>query len=192
MITKGGLYKNKYRIASARYKDWDYSDDGFYFVTICTKNKELFFEDVINGQTSLNQTGALAEKYWLEIPDHFSNIMLDEFVVMPNHIHGILIIDHDITIGRDVALQRLYDGNEYNGEYPQMSKISPKQKTLSTIIRSYKSAVTKMANKNFAWQTRFHDRIIRNQKSLDAIRNYINNNPAKWELDRNNSADLWI
>jgi len=112
---------------------------------------------------------------------------------MPNHIHGIVEIRDGMYIradidGRDEALPRLYAG-----EYPQMSKISPKPGSLSVIIGSFKSIVSKMANKkfpsNFQWQPRFYDHIIRDEKSLQKIREYIQTNPQMWERDRNNIED---
>ncbi|RLC36231.1 hypothetical protein DRH27_05530, partial [Candidatus Falkowbacteria bacterium] len=91
------LYKNKYRVKSARLENYDYSRDGFYFVTICTKDRELFFGSVKKDEMILNEIGKMAEKYWLEIPVHFNNVLLDEFIVMPNHLHGILVIDNSIN-----------------------------------------------------------------------------------------------
>ena len=211
-----GLFKNKYRIASARYKGWNYADDGFYFVTICTKNRKLFFGSVKDYEMELNDIGKLAERRWLEIAKHFDNVILDRHIIMPNHVHGILIIDNhtrrdvdtpgrDVdTPGRDVACNVSTDNDEinttakwYNGKYPQMSKISPKQKSLSAIIRSYKSAVTNKANQdfseiNFSWQTRFYDHIIKSEKAAEKIRKYIHDNPVRWEFDKNNSEDLWM
>ena len=75
-----------------RYKGYDYAQDGFYFVTICCKNREMFFGDVVAAKTQLSEIGKIAEKYWLEIPDHFPFVKLDKFVIMPNHIHGIIEI----------------------------------------------------------------------------------------------------
>lgn len=86
-------FKNKYRIPSARLQNWDYGTNGAYFITICTQNREHFFGEIVDGQMQLNELGQLAEKYWLEIPQHFPFIELGNFVVMPNHTHGILIID---------------------------------------------------------------------------------------------------
>ncbi len=86
-------FNNKYRIPSARLQSWDYGADGAYFITICTQNRRHLFGKVVNGEMQLNELGKLAEKYWLEIPNHFSFIELGNFVIMPNHTHGILIID---------------------------------------------------------------------------------------------------
>ncbi len=86
-------YNNKYPIPSARLQSWDYGSNGAYFITICTKNRKHFFGEISGGEMHLNELGKLAEKYWIEIPQHFTFIELGEFVVMPNHMHGILIID---------------------------------------------------------------------------------------------------
>lgn len=85
------LYKNKYRIESSRLKKWDYSAPGHYFITICTKDRKCLFGNVTRGKMILSEMGKIAEQYWREIPDHFNHVKLDEFVVMPNHIHGIII-----------------------------------------------------------------------------------------------------
>ena len=168
-------YQNKFRIESARLKEWDYSNPWWYYVTICTKNHSCFFGDIVNGEMNLNDFGLVVEKYWNEIPKHYQNVEIDYYTVMPNHIHGIIIINGS----RDVAC------NVSTNQYSQMS---PKKNSLSAIIRSYKSAVTKFAhengNNNFAWQERFYDRIIRNEKELFNIRKYIQQNPMKWELEK--------
>ena len=189
-------YKNKYRVESARRVGWDYSRAGEYFITICTKNKEMFFGDVVGegeeAEMRLSEIGKIAKNFWLEIPQHFDNATLDEFIVMPNHIHGIIIIYYGDDDRRDEALPRLYEG-----EYPHMSKISPKSKSLPVIIGSFKSIVTKTINQkfpkiNFGWQERFYDHIIKNEKELYNIRDYIYFNVLKWHLDRNNPKNLFI
>ena len=86
-------FQNKYRIASTRLQNWDYGSNAAYFITICTKKRKHFFGEIINKEMQLNDAGKLAEQYWLEIPNHFPFIELGNFVVMPNHMHGILIID---------------------------------------------------------------------------------------------------
>ncbi len=86
-------FQGKYRIPSARLQTWDYGSNGMYFITICTKNRDHYFGEIEGGKMLFSEMGRLAEKYWYEIPEHFPFIKFDEFVVMPNHIHGILIID---------------------------------------------------------------------------------------------------
>ena len=181
------LYKDKYRIESARLKDWDYASAGCYFVTICTQNREPYFGEVIEQAVHLSPVGEIACQFWSEIPQHSSsNIQVDAFVVMPNHIHGIIVIE-DVN-GRDVAC------NVSTGS--TMSKISPKAGSLGAIVRSYKSAVTRWARMNqqpfFDWQARFFDHIIRDEKGLNRIRDYIATNPVRWDSDRNNVTNLWM
>lgn len=190
------LFRGKYRVESARLRGWDYASDASYFVTICTKNKQHFFGKIIDGKMRLNALGEIANQCWLEIPRHFKDTQLDEFIIMPNHVHGILILHNR----RDVALQRLVccenqcvDGDVavqrlYNGKHENMSKISPQPKALSTIIRSFKSIATKTIHQrypqsHFSWQPGFYDHIIRSERSWFFIREYISNNPANWATD---------
>ncbi len=177
-------FKNTYRIKSARLAGYDYRNEGLYFVTICTKNKFHYFGEIENGNLLLNEIGLIAHTYWADIPQHFNHVSLDEFVIMPDHMHGIICIEEKRKIDRPSAetlhatsLPQL-DNNQH------FCNISPKPNSLSTIIRSFKSSVSKDARKinpNFEWQSRFYDHIIRDVLSLDRIRNYILNNPANWD-----------
>ncbi|MBN1499212.1 MAG: transposase [Spirochaetes bacterium] len=180
------LYKNRYRIESARLKGWDYSSEGYYFITICTKNRIPFFGRIKNKKMILNDIGKIAEKYWMEIPDHFQFIKLDSFIIMPDHIHGIIIINN--SMGRDKVLPCLYHNNDQIHNNIKMKQLSryqnPGKGSISTIIGSYKSICTRMINQknknlNFTWLSRFHDRIIRNENELIRKRKYIENNPEK-------------
>lgn len=92
-------FQNKYRIASTRLQHWDYSRNASYSITICTKDKKFYFGDVIDGQMQLSKMGRIAEKYWNEIPRHFPFVKLGEYVIMPNHVHGIMIIDKTDSSG---------------------------------------------------------------------------------------------
>lgn len=181
------LFKNKYRIESIRLQNWNYGWNGKYFVTIVTKNREHYFGKILNETMVLNKLGEITDECWRDIPKHFPFVILDEFCIMPNHIHGIIVIDNKTgDPRRDVACN--VSTNEPNSN--KMSTISPKPGSLSTIIRSYKSAITKSVNENnydFGWQSRFYDHIIRNEKSLNRIRNYIRNNPKNWKNDKFNS-----
>ncbi len=180
-------FLNKYRIPSARLQNWDYSANGAYFITICTQNCEHFFGEIENGIMHLNELGVLAEKYWAEIPQHFPFVELGNFVIMPNHTHGILIIDK-YPNAADIPLETLQCNVSTDaGKNGQMAKISPVPGSVSTIIRSYKSVVSKHArliHADFGWQSRFHDHRIRNSKGFETIQNYIANNPANWEKDK--------
>jgi len=185
-------YQNKYKIESARLKNWDYSREGYYFITICAKNRQGYFGRINNYQIELSKIGIMANKYWQAIPDHFSNVLLDEFIIMPNHIHGIVVIkNRPNKINQSLNVDGKYgQRNKFGPKNKQMSKISPKPNSLSVIIRSYKSICTREINSLpnkifFAWQPRFYDRIIRNESELNRIRKYIRENPKEWKEDGN-------
>jgi REP element-mobilizing transposase RayT len=193
-------FHNKYRIASARMQNWDYGRNAAYFITICTNNRGLFFGEIDNKKMRLNAIGKLAEYYWIEIPKHFPFIELGNFVVMPNHVHGILIIDKNDTIGVDMVdmvetRQCLVSTNANANENATTNEKTIGQKrfqnqgknTVSSIVGSYKSVVTKNAkltHVDFVWQSRFHDHIIRNDGEYQRISEYIINNPANWKIDK--------
>jgi len=171
------LFNNKYRVKSSRMKGWDYSNSDAYFITICTKNRIHFFGDINNGIMCLNEIGGLVYNDWLNIPNRNPNIQLGEFIVMPNHIHGLLILNNDVETFRETSLRTNHS----------MSKISPKPNSISRIVRSYKSGIKNHLNKQkteFAWQTRFHEHIIRNSQSFSRISNYIRTNPNTWSTDK--------
>ena len=145
---------------------------------------EYFFGDVVEGKINLSPMGEIADKCWRAIPEHFPGTELDEFKVMPNHLHGIIIINGESR--RDVAC----NVSTQNA----MSVISPKPGSLPTVIRSYKSAVSNECHTAgfcaFAWQPRYFDHIIRNEADLHRIRLYIRNNVLQWDVDRNNQENL--
>ena len=137
-------FKNKYRIPSARLQSWDYSINGAYFITICTQNRNHFFGKIINQEMQLSEIGKLAQKYWLEIPEHFPFVALGNFVMMPNHFHGILIIDKTeppaIVEIRQSLVSTIVSSHETIGQ----SRFQNQGKnTISSIVGSYKSIVTK-------------------------------------------------
>jgi REP element-mobilizing transposase RayT len=196
------LYANKYRIESTRLPRWDYSSPGYYFVTICTHDRGCLFGEIFNGEMRLNECGRIVHDEWNKTGIQRSNIRLDEFIVMPNHVHGVIRIlsTHDYhcrSNRRDVARNvstKTTENTPTHGENDKiktMSAISPKSGSLSEIVRSFKSATTKRINESRkspgipVWQPRFHDHIIRNVRELSAVRRYILNNPANWENDRN-------
>lgn len=207
---------------SPRLQNWDYGSNAAYFITICTKDREHYFGEIQNGKLMHSPAGSIAYVLWHEIKNHAKHVELGEFVVMPNHVHGILILNsnnnrrtgHGLSVadigGRDVADIGGRDVADIDGtdvadiggtdvacnvpteteinplKNQQMAGISPKSNTVSSIIRSYKSAVTKYCNRlklPFAWQTRFHDHIIRNDESFKRISEYIKRNPANWRED---------
>ena len=184
-------YQNKYRTETARLKSWDYTNPWWYFVTICTKNHKEYFGEINNEKMVLNELGKIAEQEIRKIELLRDNVEVDYYVVMPNHIHMIIILNEIKCRDnkcRDVAryVSTIDENTKLTNNY--FSEISPKPNSLSSIVRSYKSAVTKkikeMKTEKFYWQSRFYDRIIRNEKELFNIRKYIQLNPLKWELEK--------
>ena len=160
------LFKNKYRVESSRLKGYDYSSPGAYYITIVTKNRKCFFGHVEKDEMILNEFGKMVNNFWKEIPKHFPYVILDEYIVMPNHVHGIIILDEFKTLA--------------------------KRKPVGTIINQFKGSCTttiRMIDINFGWQSRFHDHIIRDEKELDRIRQYIIDNPINWNSDDNFVSD---
>jgi REP element-mobilizing transposase RayT len=175
MSAKSG---NKFRNGSIRLQHWDYGWDAAYFITICTKDRKHFFGEVQAGEMKLSSAGVIANVLWYEILHHAKNVELGEFVVMPNHIHGIIILN-----GNKSPWQQPPEPKKTIG---QKRFQNPGKNTISSIVGSYKSAVTKYANRMnlpFAWQPLFHDRIIRDSRSFQNISAYIQNNPLNWKED---------
>ncbi len=191
---------------SMRLKGYYYSQHDMYFVTICTQNRECLFGDVMDGSMKLNDAGKLVRKWWTGSTDRFRGIELDEYVIMPNHFHGIIRITSDNCRGEvtspctpdtpktgGVPCEQ-QDGETYEmkgGETPPLRK-----PTIGQIIAYFKYQTTRQINqfRNSTgipvWQRNYHDRIIRNEKELMKIREYIRNNPMQWDRDKENPKNL--
>jgi putative transposase len=198
-------FQDIYRIPSARAVWWDYRNDAAYFVTICTAGREHYFGEIVETapkqKMQLSEIGQIAHQHWMEIPEHFPFIKLDAFVVMPNHVHGILVIDHSIESTPVMMLPgsvetlhatSLQTPSSQPIKNEEMAAISPKPGSLSSVIRSYKSSVSKQAREihaDFAWQTRFHDHIIRDVESWRKIQEYILTNPTRWDKAKYNNIE---
>lgn len=173
----------KHHRRSIRLKDYDYSQAGAYFVTICAQDRAHLFGTVVDGDMRLNDAGRVVEQCWRDIPVHFPQVELDAFVIMPNHVHGIVVI----TVGAE-NLPPLPPENLPPPPAQQSQKsFSP---TLGSVVRGFKIGVTLWFRANTAvstiWQRNFYEHIIRNERSRDHIREYIANNPARWSFDREN------
>ena len=171
-------------------------------MTICTKDMAHFFGEIVDGEMCLTEIGRCADEQLRNVSSHYPYAKIPLWVVMPNHVHAIVMIDGDLRSNRrDVARNVSTNGAEIrdldvarnvctdSGKNEIMAQQSPKCGTLAVVIRGMKSAVTKYANENgisFAWQTRFHDRIIRDCDEMNGIAQYIENNVAKWESDEMN------
>lgn len=188
-------FQNKYRIPSTR-ANWHNYNGGVYFVTICTNNREHYFGEICPGpQMHLSPIGQYAYNQFINVKTHYPYAKIPLFVIMPDHIHAIVTIDGENEIGGDVARTQCRDvaricrdvaRNVSTGVNTQMANISPRKNSLAVVIRGVKSSITHYANENnipFAWQTRFHDRIIRNQAELDRISDYIEKNVVNWHDD---------
>ena len=182
------LFQEKYRIKSTRLPGWNYASDGWYFVTICVKNRECIFGDIKNGMMGLSELGCHIYEEWYKTGELRKNVILDEFIVMPNHIHGIIVIDNQVETHCNASLQ--------NDEKWKQNQFGPQRNNLASIVRGFKSSVKRWANKNgyqyFQWQSRFYDHIIRNEHTLNKIRLYTHHNPQMWERDRNNPEGIWM
>ena len=160
-----------------RFAGYDYSTPGCYFVTICTHGMKEYFGRVKNGEMLLNDAGRIVQECWLDLPNHYKNCMLHAFVIMPNHIHGIIEI-----VGNGLKpFQNEPTTNKRNGLKPFPTY------GLSEIIRGFKTYSSKYINQKskhkFTWQKSFYDHIIRNDEELIRISDYIEKNPLLWKQD---------
>jgi REP element-mobilizing transposase RayT len=202
---------------SIHLQGYDYAQAGAYFFTICTQNRECLFGEVADGETILNEAGRMVEAMWDGLPGRFPTVELDQFVVMPNHIHGILVlvgaqfivpptpphqgaIDRAPTIGRQTTKDAI---NHTPTTRPQNQDVINHAPTLGEIIRAFKAVTTRqirlVGRQEFRWQRNYYEHVIRDEDSLNRIREYIATNPLRWELDRENprhqgedAFDRWL
>lgn len=194
------LYKNKYRVESARLKNWDYSTPGYYFVTICAYQRECFFGDVVNGEMRLSPAGEIVADEWMKTESIRPNVKMDVWVIMPNHVHGIIIITHRVgddhrrveTLWHNVSTNNAQSDADASKNNPSRLK----RNSLGSIVGQIKIQCTKRIRASgiaeFDWQERFWDEILWDEKSLANVRRYIETNPANWERDREKSVGLWM
>ena len=164
---------NRHQRRSIRLPDYDYSQPGAYFVTLCAHERETLFGDVVDDVMRLNDYGEIVVAVWDDLPGHYSHVELDAFVIMPNHVHGIIVIADNAVGARHAS--------------PLQSR-----PTLGIIVGSYKSAVTKRINELrhtpgvSVWQRNYYEHVVRSEHELNTIRAYIQNNPLRWALDHDN------
>lgn len=179
---------------SVRLQDNDYSQAGAYFITICTHEHKCIFGDIVDGKVILSQTGEIVERWWQKIPQRFPTAELDIFCVMPNHFHGILVLQDIVVVSREgaeTAPLRVTVAPSYSRRglvsKPFLDSNAP---TLGRVIAYFKYLTTKDINAitgtpgRRMFQHNYHEHIIRNEADLAEKREYITNNPLKWELDR--------
>jgi len=176
---------------SIRLPGYDYTQPGAYFITIVTHERACLFGEVMNGEMELNEMGQIARQCWLDIPKHFGNAAVDAFVVMPNHIHGIIVIHAGATHASPLPLPPRPRG--------------PQRQSIASIVGSFKSATAKRINALRGtpaapvWQRNYCEHIVRNDDALQRIRQYLADNPQRWALDRENpdrtgvdEFDTWL
>jgi REP element-mobilizing transposase RayT len=173
---------------SIRLKGFDYSGAGHYFVTLCTWNRECFFGCIRGGEMELNEAGRVVEKCWLEIPHHFPHSVVNAFVVMPNHMHGIIAISDLVGAKNFSPLPNILPGvSDHPNLVPEFRSPS---RTIGSIIRGVKTGVSKWFRDHTdvftVWQRNYFDHVIRNADELERIREYIRTNPHRWIDDPEN------
>jgi putative transposase len=189
MLTR---FKNKFNISPTRLENWDYGANGSYYITINTKYRRHFFGKVIytnidEAEMHLNDLGTIAEQLWLQIPIQFPYIELCNFVIMPNHVHGILII-HKKRFVKDKSGLTNENTAERNGGVTGICN-PMNQQNISRIIRWYKGRCSFEMRKekiDFSWQPQFYDHIIRDKGEFIRIQNYIADNPKNWNKKKSN------
>ena len=169
-----------------RLKGYDYSQAGLYFITICTKNREHIFGIINNGVIILNEYGDIVRNYWNDIPNHYINVELDEYIIMPDHFHGI--IQMNPSVAQFIASNSVASNIAMKQE-DAMNR-TPTAVTIGAVVRSFKACCTHAINKmnnNIGvsiWQRNYYERIIRNEKSYYQISEYIKSNPKNWQDDK--------
>lgn len=168
----------KHHRRSIRIRAYDYSQGGVYFVTICTRDRECLFGEVVDGEMQLNNVGQMATGAWEEMPGRFSSVRLDAFIVMPNHVHGIIVVGAQFIAPQVIPSDRFRKG------------AINRAPTLGEIVRTYKAlstrAIRRTVNPGFAWQRNYYEHVVRDEESLNRIRQYVADNPARWAFDREN------
>jgi len=180
------LYKNeKPNRRSIRLANYDYSQTGAYFITLCIQNRQCLFGQIMEGEMELNEYGQIVQAEWLKTAQIRTNLVMDEFIAMPNHVHGIIVINNPRR------------GTMHRAPTPIIEQFGkPVSNSIPTIIRGFKSAVTTRINKMRntpaiqVWQRNYYEHVIRNEIDLEEIREYIQKNPLKWLEDENHPANM--
>lgn len=171
-----------------RLKKYDYSNNGYYFITICTQNRKCMFGNVVDNEMVLNNIGNMIKKFWFKISERFNIVELDEFQIMPNHIHGIIsIVGAGFIPAHDISNNRATTRVAPTRTFPTVGDIVGAFKSLTTheyIINIKKNNWPPFEKR--LWQRNYYEHIIRNEYELNRIRKYTENNPKNWDEDRNN------
>jgi putative transposase len=171
-----------YHRHSIRLKGFDYSQNGYYFVTICVQNREWLLGNIGNGEMTLSEAGIIIKKWWNILPGKYFQIQLDEYVIMPNHFHGIVVINHNVGAIHELPLQ-----HDHPSKTNEM--IMRRRMLLPLVIGYFKMNASKQINvirntlNHPVWQRNYFEHIIRNEKQYWAIKQYIQDNVKNWEMD---------
>lgn len=184
---------------SIRIKEYDYTSPGAYFVTLVTYQRDCLFGEIRDAKMALNDLGSIADECWRAIPDHFPFVELGAYVIMPNHVHGIIVIRESVGARHadDTIMGATRRGTISVGARhasPQQPPRGPAPRSLGAIVGSYKSAVTRRIgrehNATAIWQRNYYEHIIRNDKDLQRITDYIEMNPLRWNEDDENPVNI--
>ena len=181
---------------SIRLKGYDYAQAGVYYVTLVTRHRVCLFGNIIDGEFNPNEAGIMVEKWWYELPHKFPRVETDDFIVMPNHFHGIILINDGSPVGVDLRVCPFPDSNDpaHRGAIVRgahtgapLPEIVQWFKTMTTneYIRGVKHAGWPPFMGKL-WQRNYYEHIIRNENDLERIQKYIQNNPISWEDDNEN------
>jgi REP element-mobilizing transposase RayT len=194
----------KHHRRSIRLCEYDYAKIGAYFVTICTYQRECLFGEIVDGLMCLNNIGLIVQMCWHNLPRHFTNVQLDSFVIMPNHLHGIIVIGDDCR-GEALVQTNHNSNSEISTQVlrPSSQSQGTKPGSLGAIIQNFKSVSTRKINQirakyshladgiqhPYIWQRNYYEHVIRNEESWHRIRQYIVENPIHWAEDKENRAN---
>ena len=175
------MFREKYRIETTRLRHWNYGCNAWYFVTICVQHRLCVFGEVVDADMKLSEMGEIAAQAWINSFDIRPYLISDVWVIMPNHVHLVFGIDPPPSQQPEYVTNR----------------VGPLQaKSLQSAMNGYKGAVTTLCKRagyeNFAWQPRFYEHIIRDEPSLLRIRDYVLNNPAKWDNNKDPVSGIWM
>jgi REP element-mobilizing transposase RayT len=176
-------------------RGYDYALPGAYFVTICAYNRECLFGLVLGSSVRLNEFGHIVEAEWLNTSLVRPLVEVDQFIVMPNHLHGIVVIHEEVSSNPSVGATRRVAPTRVA---PTVHPIGPAPGSLGAIVGQFKSVVTKRINAlrgtpgASVWQRNYYEHVIRSEYDMNRVREYIANNPIKWDSDRNNPENLYM
>jgi len=181
----------KHHRRSIRLPEYDYSQPGAYFITMVTHQREPLFGSIVQGEMRLSAMGQVAEEHWRLIPEHFPQVELGAYVIMPNHVHGIIVINGRSNASAFERTGTTCRGTTMSCPYEAREKFGkPVKGSIPTIIRSYKASVTRRIqreqNATAIWQRNYYEHIIRNEEAHHRISLYIESNVARWVMDHEN------